>query len=208
MEEPADRCGSCGAALLAECVACGAAVEPTVRMCPACGADRHEDHFRASSPEMGVPPPIAPTAYPLFRASFPLAIAGVFMLGALAYLRQEGRVDTTYVIVAAGIFVFLLLLFLGSFARRRREGTVMADPPSKSAPRGQVEIYRSLNLGRAEHLLSLLRSEDIPAIIANRHSATLEPMSLLTGVRVMVPAAHEGEAREIMAAFSFRDSEE
>lgn len=207
-DDSTDRCASCGAAFLAECAACGATVEPTVRMCPICGADRHAAGDGTSDEETQTIPPMAPGSYPLFRASFPLVIAAVFMVGALAHLYTTGRVDTTYVFVAAGLFVCLLALFLGSFARRRREGAVLSDPATRKPPKGQVEIYRTLNLGRAEHLLSLLQSEDIPATIANRHSATLEPMSLLTGVRVMVPAEHEVEAREIMTAFSFKESEE
>lgn len=208
MDEPRDRCVACGRELRAECGVCGADVAPSVRVCPSCGADRHEAGIDAPATESPEATPITPGSYPLFRASFPLAIAAVFMIGALAHLYHTGRVDSAYVIVAAGLFAGLLALFLGSFARRRQEGPVMADPASRKPPKGQVEVYRTLNLGRAEHLLSLLHSEEIPAIIANRHSATLEPMSLLTGVRVMVPSEHEVEAREIMTAFSFKESEE
>ncbi len=153
-------------------------------------------------------PMTAPGSYPLFRVSFPLVMAAVFMIGALVHLYTTGRVDKTYVIVAAGLFVSLLALFLGSFARRQREGAPLAGAVSRKPPTGQVEVYRTLNLGRAEHLLSLLQSEEIPATIANRHTATLEPMSLLTGVRVMVAAEREDEAREIMKAFSFKESDE
>jgi hypothetical protein len=67
----------------------------------------------------------------------------------------------------------------------------------------RTEVYRTRNLGRAEHLASVLNSEGIPAVVAERHTASLEPMTLLTGIRVLVPADREDEAREVMKAFSF-----
>ncbi|MCZ7582121.1 MAG: DUF2007 domain-containing protein [Deltaproteobacteria bacterium] len=64
-------------------------------------------------------------------------------------------------------------------------------------------MYRTMNLGRAEHLTEIMRSEGLDAVMTNRHGATLEPLSLMYGICVMVPEKQRGEAREIMNAFAF-----
>ena len=128
----------------------------------------------------------------------------VAVMGALYFVIDKVDWEGTQAI--GGFFLILAFLtivvvyaiyspFLGKAVREKRK-----------RPKGRGKfamVYRTLNLPRAEHLKSLLCSEDIPAFIYNQHATTLDPFDAFTGIRVMVARDRLKEVKEMMEAFGF-----
>lgn len=82
-------------------------------------------------------------------------------------------------------------------------------------PREFVEVARALHPGRLEILRARLASEGIPSLVADGETTRMNALwaIALGGARLLVPAAREADAREIIAlldsgAFALREGED
>lgn len=68
-------------------------------------------------------------------------------------------------------------------------------------------VFRTLDLTQGQVLRALLRSERIPAILADEHTVQTQQLwgPAMGGVRILVPAGHAEEAKRIIAAFEAGD---
>jgi hypothetical protein len=64
-------------------------------------------------------------------------------------------------------------------------------------------VFRTLDLTQGQVLRALLRSERIPAILADEHTVQTQQLwgPAMGGVRILVPARHAEEAKQIIAAY-------
>lgn len=195
------ECPACQAPYRVSCFACGGLFAPGLQLCPHCG----HDHFAARAPNE--PPGVQPATMlsdrsPMRKFIWPGMAILVGLAGAIWLIQSSGGSGFVDILVTVGTLVTLVVLVIVVLqltaggktgkGKRRREG-------------GMIEVYRTFSRARAEHLRSLLESENIPAFMHNQYVTTINPLFPFRGIQVLVPMEQVGETKAIMTAFGFGD---
>jgi hypothetical protein len=193
-------CSECGKDYSIECPKCGHEYPIGSSTCEKCGF-KNADHQDLDSNDQDTYASFKPTATTGWLKKG-LILFGV--MGALFYLMDH--IDWEGPQAFGGFFIILLVMSLvvmyviyspsfGITARANRD-------PGYARGRFAM-VYRTLDLSRADHLAAVLKGEDIPAFVYNRHATTLDPFNVFSGIRVMVPCDRLDEVVKVMDAFGF-----
>ncbi|MCB1154289.1 zinc ribbon domain-containing protein [bacterium] len=198
-------CPECGADLGVECENCGMINDPTTRRCVSCG----HDQFGGGMGHPELPPPIDARRkivdFRLIWRRLPLLIGVIISAMALVNaLPDPGQLDgqTRKILnIFFGLCAVAVIYLL--FAPDRSNRTEIPGRPKRFRVAGRVEIFRSLDYNKAEHLLAILEQENLDVIIHNRNLVSLEPLASSGGVKIMVSEEDWDRARDVMTAYNF-----
>ncbi|MDP8257515.1 MAG: hypothetical protein P9M14_17350 [Candidatus Alcyoniella australis] len=184
-------CPQCGREYQVECPECGFEYAPNERFCPQCQHDRLADRDR----ELYDVHSAADDRRSGFKLKLgmllPFAIMTVVLI---VSTKGEGWVAASALVVLAAVALFIV-----SGVGERL--SVKTRPMVRGS---MVEVYRTYNMSRSDHLVALLESEGIAAHSEGRQLSALGFSVFNNGFHVLVSRDKLTQTLELMSAFDFK----